>query len=50
MKTYMLRKLITFIPLKSENYLFGSTIIDMNESYKNNKTKIINAYNNLLRL
>ena len=35
---------------KSENYLFGSRIIDMNKSYENNKIKIINAYNNLFEI
>ena len=44
------KKINNFYTSKSENYLFGSTIIDMNESYKNNKTKIINAYNNLFEI
>ena len=35
---------------KSENYLFGSTIININESYEDNKTKIINAYNSLFEI
>ena len=35
---------------KSENYLFGSRIIDMNKSYEDNKIKIINAYNNLFEI
>ena len=35
---------------KSENYLFGSRIINMNKSYENNKIKIINAYNNLFEI
>ena len=44
------KEINNFYTSKSENYLFGSTIIDMNESYKNNKTKIINAYNNLFEI
>jgi len=44
------KKINNFYISKSENYLFGSTIIDMNESYKNNKRKIINAYNTLFEI